>query len=211
MRPCTGASLIAWVAGAFLLALGLPAVAADAPKVELKPGDPVPLFQAVDDQGQPWKSAEHVGQKYLVIYFYPGDFTPGCIRQALSFRDNMNRLADEGVEVVGISGDAVASHQLFKKTYHLNFTLLADESGTVAQAFGVPVGAGGRVKAMDPQTRKPLQGEDGKAVELTRSVTASRWTFVIDKRGHLAFKNTSVNPDQDSKRVAEAIEQLEKE
>ena len=210
MRPWIGASIIGWVAGAVLLALGRPAIAADAPEVELKPGDPVPLFQAVDDRGQPWKAAEHLGQKYVVIYFYPGDFTPGCIRQALSFRDNMNKLADKGVEVIGISGDAVASHQLFKTTYHLNFTLLADESGTVARAFGVPVGAGGRVKATDPQTRKPLQGEDGKAIELTRNVTASRWTFVVDKQGKLAFKNTSVNPDQDSKRVTEVIEQLEK-
>jgi peroxiredoxin Q/BCP len=201
--------MIGWLAGGLLLALARPVTAADTQKVELKPGDPLPTFQAVDDQGQPWKAAERVGQKYVVIYFYPGDFTPGCIAQALSFRDSMNKLADQGVEVVGISGDSVASHQLFKKAYHLNFTLLADENGSVAQAFGVPVGAGGQVKAMDPQTRKPLQGEDGKAIELKRNVTASRWTFVVDKQGKIAFKNTSVNPAQDSKKVAEVIDQLE--
>jgi peroxiredoxin Q/BCP len=201
--------MIGWLAGGLLLTLARPVTAADAQKAELKPGDPLPTFQAVDDQGQPWKAAERVGQKYVVIYFYPGDFTPGCIAQALSFRDSMNKLADRGVDVVGISGDSVANHQLFKKAYHLNFTLLADDNGSVAQAFGVPVGAGGQVKAMDPQTRKPLQGEDGKAIELKRNVTASRWTFVIDKQGKIAFKNTSVNPAQDSKKVAEVIDQLE--
>jgi thioredoxin-dependent peroxiredoxin len=210
MRPWTGANLIGWLAGGLLLTIGSPVIAAETPKVELTPGDPVPVFQAVDDQGQPWKSAERLGQTYVVIYFYPGDFTPGCIRQALSFRDNMNKLADRGVEVVGISGDTVANHQLFKKAYHLNFTLLADENGSVAQAFGVPVGAGGPVKAVDPQTRKPLAGEDGKAIELRRNVTASRWTFVIDKRGKVAFKNTSVSPEHDSKQVAEVIDRLEK-
>jgi peroxiredoxin Q/BCP len=210
MHPWTGASLIGWVAGGFLLTIGSSVIAADNPKVELKPGDPVPLFQAVDDRGQPWKSAEHVGQKYVVIYFYPGDFTPGCTVQAMRFRDNMNKLADRGVEVVGISGDAAASHQLFKKTYHLNFTLLADENGSVAQAFGVPLAAGGQVQAKDPETRKPLRGEDGKAIQLKRKVTASRWTFIIDKQGKIAFKNTSVSPQQDSQKVTEVIDQLEK-
>ena len=52
--------------------------AADAPNAGLKVGDPAPAFEAVDDLGQPWKSADHVGKKYVVVYFFPGDFTPGC-------------------------------------------------------------------------------------------------------------------------------------
>src|SRR5579871_5507954 len=81
--------------------------AADGLNVDLKPGDRAPAFEAVDDRGQPWKSTDHVGKKYVVLYFYPGDFTPGCTAQARSFRDNLNKLAERGVVVVGVSGDSV--------------------------------------------------------------------------------------------------------
>src|SRR5262245_35515516 len=81
---------------------------ADEPKpVELKVGDPAPTFEATDDQGKPWKSSDHVGKKVLVIYFYPADLTGGCTKQACGFRDDMQKLTDKGVEVVGISGDSV--------------------------------------------------------------------------------------------------------
>src|ERR1700741_4588544 len=122
-------SLVVW-------AVGCLATAADDPKVDLKPGDPPPPFEAVDDQGRPWHSADHVGKKYVVLYFYSGDFTPGCTAQARSFRDAMNKLTEKGVVVIGVSGDAVKTHQLFKKAQQLNFTLLADEDGSLAQKFG---------------------------------------------------------------------------
>ena len=110
-----------------ILAIGcLTAAAADDPKVDLKPGDLAPIFEAIDDHAQPWKSADVIGKKFVVIYFYPGDFTPGCIVQARSFRDDMNRLTANGIVVIGVSGDAVTTHQLFKKAQQLNFTLLAD-------------------------------------------------------------------------------------
>jgi len=175
--------------------------AADDPKVDLKTGDTAPVFEGFNDQGKLWKSATHVGMKYVVVYFYPGDFTPGCIVQAKSFRDNMNKLADKGVVVVGVSGDSAMTHQLFKKAQQLNFTLLADEDGKLARQFGVPVGKGGTVK---------IKGANGQPVTLTRTLTASRWTFVIDKTGKIVSKNTKVNPAQDSKQIADLIDQLGK-
>jgi peroxiredoxin Q/BCP len=200
MRPLTRATLLGW------LLLGLtsmvsPAKAADDTKVDLQVGDTAPTFEAIDDQGKPWKSAEHVGMKYLVIYFYPGDFTPGCIVQARSFRDNMNKLKDQGVEVVGVSGDPASTHALFKKAQMLNFTLLADEEGILAKRFGVPVGPGAPVKVKDA---------GGKDAAVRRGVTLARWTFVIGKDGKVLYKNTKVNPVQDSLQVAAFIEKLEK-
>src|SRR5207253_5281877 len=110
---------------------------------KVKIGDPAPAFQSVDDQGKPWKSADHVGKKKtLVLYFYPADFTGGCTAQACSFRDDIEKLNDRGIEVVGISGDSVPTHKLFKNYNKLNFTLLSDEKGDVAKLFGVPVTIG---------------------------------------------------------------------
>jgi thioredoxin-dependent peroxiredoxin len=188
--------LVVWAVGC------LGAAAGDNPKVDLKPGDRAPAFEAVDDQGQPWKSADYIGKKYVVLYFYPGDFTPGCNVQARSFRDNMNKLADKGVMVIGVSGDAVHTHQMFKKAQELNFTLLADEDGSLAKKFGVPLGKGGEVKTKDAA---------GQPVTLTRKVTAARWTFVIGKDGNIASINTKVIPAQDSKQVVDLIEKLEKQ
>jgi len=190
-----------WLVGLLVLAATGSPTGAEDKKVDLQVGDAAPAFECLDDQGKPWKSAEHVGKKYLVIYFFPGDFTPGCIRQAQAFRDNMNRLVEKGVEVVGISGDSVQNHELFKKAQMLNFTLLADEDGTVAKKFGVPLGAGGQVKT---------KNADGKEVVLKRSSTAARWTFVVGKDGKIARKNTKVSPGLDSQQVAEFIEKLDK-
>jgi thioredoxin-dependent peroxiredoxin len=185
------------------LALGLlvPAARADdkpAEKaIDLKVGDPAPVFDTLDDQGKGWKAADHYGKKWVVIYFYPGDFTPGCTAQANAFRDAMNKLTEQGVEVVGVSGDSVKTHDLFKKAQKLNFTLLSDEQGSLARQFGVPVGKGADVvKAKDP---------DGKPFEFKRAVTLSRWTFVVGKDGKVAYKNTKVTPAADAKAIAEFI------
>ena len=67
----------------------------------------------------------------------------GCTAQACSFRDDMEKLADKGIEVVGVSGDTVKNHQAVQEGHKLNFTLLADDKGTVAKKYGVPVRAGG--------------------------------------------------------------------
>jgi peroxiredoxin Q/BCP len=184
-----------------LAAFALAGLTAGATAQELKVGDPAPAFTSTDDQGQPWKSADHVGKKIVVLYFYPADMTGGCTKQACGFRDNMKPLTDKGVEVVGVSGDSVKNHQLFKKVEKLNFTLLADENGEVAKKFGVPLRPGGEFKTKD---------QDGNPVTLKRGVTAARWTFVIDKDGRIAHVDTKVNAAEDSKKILETVEKLQK-
>ena len=168
--------------------------------IDLKVGDPAPVFEVTDEQGKGWKTADHYGKKYVVLYFYPGDFTPGCTAQANAFKDAMNQLTEQGVEVVGVSGDSVPTHALFKKAQKLNFTLLSDPDGAVAKQFGVPVGKGAKVKAKDP---------DGKPFEFDRAVTTARWTFVIGKDGKIAYKNTKVVPAEDAKKILEFITKAE--
>jgi peroxiredoxin Q/BCP len=166
--------------------------AKDVKKVNLEVGDRAPEFEAPDEQGRTWQSTKHVGKKIVVVYFYPGDFTPGCTAQAQKFRDNMNKISDLGAEVVGISGDSPATHALFKLAHKLNFSLLADEEGAVANQFGVAVGKGAEVKTKDA---------DKKPLTLKRAVTTARWTFIIGLDGKIAYKNTKVDPVTDSKQV----------
>jgi peroxiredoxin Q/BCP len=108
-------------------------------------GQSLPAFETTDDQDRPWKSADHFGKKVLVMYFYPGDFTGGCTRQAQVYRDALAKIEELGAEVVGVSGDEVATHQLFKATYGLRHSLLSDPEGGLAKRLGVPVKAGGKV------------------------------------------------------------------
>src|SRR4051794_33335922 len=82
-------------------------------KVELKVGDPAPKFESVDDEGNTWKSEDHIGKNKIVVYFYPADLTGGCTKQACGFRDDMAKLKKEGVEVIGVSGDSVKNHKIF--------------------------------------------------------------------------------------------------
>lgn len=189
---------------ALALALGLSATADDKTEkkdeqpVELKVGDKAPAFDTRDHRDTTWESSARFGKKWVVIYFYPGDFTPGCTAQANAFRDAMNKLTEQGVEVVGVSGDSVQTHELFHKAQKLNFTLLADEEGIVAKKFGVPFTAkGATVKAKDA---------DGKAIEFERKGTAARWTFVVGKDGTIVYKNTKVTPADDARKIAEFIE-----
>lgn len=163
---------------------------------EVNVGDKAPEFSALDENGKEWKSAEHVGKKVVVVYFYPADMTGGCTKQACAFRDDLSKLKDLGVEVVGVSGDSVRNHQLFRKAHDLNFTLLADTEGKVAEAFGVPV----------TREEKSVKATiDGKEEVLTRSVTAKRWTFVIGLDGKVLSKNTMVAAADDSKAVFEIV------
>jgi len=161
-------------------------------KTILEVGQPAPTFEAPDEQGKTWQSSRHVGKKIIVVYFYPGDFTPGCTTQAQKFRDDMNRFSDLGAEVVGISGDSPETHALFKNSYHLNFSIIADEEGSVARQFGVPVGPGNEFKARDA---------DKKLIAVKRAATLGRWTFVIGLDGKIAYKNAKVNPAQDSRQI----------
>jgi thioredoxin-dependent peroxiredoxin len=161
-------------------------------------GDAAPSFEATDDTGSTWKSSDHIGKKVVVLYFFPADFTGGCTAQACGFRDDMAKLTDKGVEVVGISGDSAKTHEAFKKFHKLNFNLLADEKGELAKKFGVPVDKGGTAKATI----------DGAEKTFERGVTIKRWTFVIGKDGKVAFKNDKVAAKDDSKKILEVVEKL---
>jgi peroxiredoxin len=168
---------------------------ASAMSVELQVGDMAPAFQAKNDAGIVWQSSSVVGKEILVVYFYPAAMTGGCTKQACAFRDDRTELTDLGAEVVGVSGDAVEGLSAFKNAHNLNFTLLADQDGSIAKAFGVPTREGGSIE----------RTIDGREIALSRGVTASRWTFIIDKSGKIAYKNTQVNAENDSKDVMSII------
>lgn len=163
-------------------------------------GDKAPAFEVLDDRGETWKAEDHYGKKIIVVYFYPADMTGGCTAQACSFRDDLGKLSEKNVLVVGVSGDSVRNHQLFKKAHQLNFPLLADVEGKVADAFGVPKTVG----------EKTVKAEiEGETYDLIRNVTTRRWTFVIGLDGKIAYKDDNVNARQDSQNVAAAVAKLQ--
>ncbi|MFM7057233.1 MAG: peroxiredoxin [Planctomycetota bacterium] len=161
----------------------------------LREGESAPRFEAPGHNGQLWKSEDHVGRKYVVVFFYPAAFTSGCTRQACLFRDHLSQLQQAGVEVVGISGDRSDGLRLFQKHHSINFPLLSDENGQIAKAFGVPVRDGDTI----------IRSIDGVEHSLVRGVTASRWTFVIAPNGRVIAKNTAVDPEKDATNVLEII------
>lgn len=164
----------------------------------LNEGDAVPEFEAKTANGEVWKSTDHVGKKYVVVYFYPADLTNGCTQQACAYRDLKEALDAADIEVVGISGDSVENHALFTRMHSLNFTLLADQEGRIAKSFGVPVREGDTIMRM----------VDGVEHAFTRGVTASRWTFIIGKDGKIVKKSTAVEPQKDCQIVLETVRRL---
>ncbi len=172
----------------FAMLLPMATLAAEE-SVELKVGDAAPQFSAKTDAGETWNSKDHAA-KTVVVYFYPAAMTGGCTKQACAYRDDLAKLAEQDVEVVGVSGDEVDGLALFKKAESLNFNLLSDPDGAVAKKFGVPLGEGGEIQ----------KTVDGQAHTLKRGVSAKRWTFVI-KDGKVVYKNTAVDAAGDSKAV----------
>ncbi len=168
-------------------------------------GDVLPELTALDDQGQPWKSADHVGKKILVLYFYPGDFTGGCIKQAQKFQELVEQLRAAGAEVVGISGDEAATHHLFKESYRLPQTLLADPGGELAAKLSVPVTTGGKVRPRGPD-RKVLMDDRGNARIVSRQSTFARWTYVIGLDGKILARRENVDPVKDAQEVLQLIQ-----
>jgi len=183
-----------------LLWLGTGPACAGAQEVVLNVGDRAPVFQGLADSGEIWRSSEHVGRGILVVYFYPAAMTDGCTAQACSFRDNRSRLQELGAEVVGVSGDRLDGLRAFKGSNRLNFPLLSDTAGAIARAFGVPLRDGGRITRV----------VDGQEVELRREVTAARWTFIIDRDGRIAYKDTQVNPSGDGEAVIAALRRMQR-
>ena len=133
---------------------------ADMPKA----GDTAPLITGTDQNGKDFKLADLVGKKIVLLYFYPKDFTGGCTKEACSFRDGFEDFATNNVEIVGVSFDSADSHLQFIAKYKLNFTLLADTDGKIADTYGVHMAG----KNMDKRVSF-LIGLDGKIVHVTDS------------------------------------------
>ncbi|HEV2394238.1 MAG TPA: peroxiredoxin [Verrucomicrobiae bacterium] len=156
-------SLLALAAAFLAVALGQ-AQAGDMPKV----GEKAPLIQGTEQDGNGWKLSGVVGKKIVLLYFYPKDDTPGCTKEACGFRDRITDLKKENVEVVGVSFDSSASHQKFISKYNLNFPLLADTEGKIADAYGV------RMTGRNMARRVSfLIGLDGRIVHITDSPNAA--------------------------------------
>ncbi len=170
-----------------------------AQEIALNEGDKVPKFKAVADDGSVWKSKKALRKSNLVVYFYPAAMTGGCTKQACAYRDDQEDLTNLNAQVVGVSGDEVKNLELFKMAHNLNFTLLSDPQGAIANLFGVPFKAG----------RKSIKREvEGNEYDLFRDVTTSRWTFVLDQKGRVVYKSTDVNPEEDSKAVIEVLKKM---
>ena len=101
-------------------------------------GSKLPEFSLPDQNGNLFDMAAVVGKKKLVIYFYPKDDSPGCTKEACSFRDQFEVFNEVGAQVIGISGQSVESHKKFAEKYHLTYTLLADVDDKIRKLFGVP-------------------------------------------------------------------------
>lgn len=175
-----------------LLALNISIMAQNAN--ELKIGDKVSEFSGTDDTGANWKSST-VKSDFLVVYFYPAAMTGGCTAQACAYRDGKTTFDKIGATIIGISGDEVKNLKYFKEAEQLNFPLISDSKGDISKTFGVPTKEGGSI------TRE-IAGEN---FLLVRGITASRWTFVLDKNRKIIYKNDEVNAAEDSKKVMEVI------
>lgn len=159
-------------------------------QTEVAIGDEIASFKANDHAGKVWELDKHLKKsEYLVIYFYPAAMTGGCTKQACAFRDNKSNLDSLNVTVIGVSGDKPEGLEAFRKMHQLNFTMLSDYSGDIATIFGVPTSKGGTID----------REVDGKKMILERGVTARRWTFVLDTKGKVVFKNSDVDVNTESK------------
>ena len=132
--------------------------AAEAPKV----GDKAPVVSGKDQDGKNWNLADEVGKKVVLLYFYPKDDTPGCTKEACGLRDRMSDLKKDGVEVIGVSFDSGESHKAFIAKHNLNFPLLADTDGKIADAYGARIPNNNRARRVSF-----LIGLDGKIVHVT--------------------------------------------
>jgi len=163
-----------------------------AAQAQVSLGEKVPNFAAVDQEGSKWVLNKQLKTaRYLVIYFYPAAFTGGCTKQACAYRDQKGELEKLGAGVAGVSGDGQETLALFALEHGLNFTLLADEEGELADLFGVPRNEGGMIQ-------REIKGRN---LDLTRGATIQRWTFILDEKGTLIYMDTEVNAGEDSSKV----------
>jgi peroxiredoxin Q/BCP len=146
-------------------------------------GSPAPLFTAPDMHGNPVSLEQFRGQK-VVLYFYPKDDTPGCTKEACSFRDAYADYREKGIVVLGVSLDDEASHRAFAEKYQLPFTLLADTNHAVSEAYGV-------------YGEQEWQGK--------KFMGLARKTFLIDEQGILIKVFDKVDVENHSREVLAAF------
>ena len=149
----------------------------------LNVGDPAPAFSLETGDGKTVTLSELRGKK-VVLYFYPKDDTPGCTREACSFRDTRARFAKANAVILGVSRDSAASHQRFAQKYRLTFPLLSDPDASVCKAYGV-------------FKQKSLYGRTYWGIERT--------TFLIDEQGRIAAIFPKVSVDGHSDEVFQAL------
>ena len=154
-----------YITAVLTLITSLSLFAADAPAVP-KAGDKAPLFTGQDQDGKTFKLKSFIGEKIVLLYFYPKDNTPGCTKEACGFRDRLGGLQKDNVEVIGVSFDSAESHKQFIADNKLNFRLLADPDGKIIDLYDVRVV--GRKMARRVSF---LIGLDGKIVHVTDSGT----------------------------------------
>ncbi len=138
----------------------------------LEIGTLAPNFSLLTDEGKTITLSELIGKK-VVVYFYPKDATPGCTKEACSFRDYKQNFEKKNTIIIGISKDSIKSHKNFKDKQGLNFILASDEAGEVCEAYGVWV-------------EKSMYGRKYFGIE--------RSTFLVDENGKIQkiWKNVSV-------------------
>ncbi|HPF27590.1 MAG TPA: peroxiredoxin [Steroidobacteraceae bacterium] len=146
-------------------------------------GSPAPAFKLQDQTGK-WTTLEQQRGKWVVLYFYPKDNTPGCTTQACELRDNIFAFRRADAVILGVSVDDVASHKKFSEDHSLPFPILADSSKATAKAYGVLYKAMGIMEV------------------------ARRDTFLIDPAGKIAKHYKSVNPKGHSEMVLADLKQL---
>ena len=147
----------------------------------LQPGQKAPDFSTTDENGNKISLGDFKGQK-VVLFFYPGDDTPTCTKEACNFRDNYGLLKEKGYVVLGLSGDTAKSHQKFVKKYSLPFPLLMDEDRTIQNAYQV-------------YGPKKFMGRD--------IISIHRITFVIDEKGIIEKVIDKVKSDEAAQQVLE--------
>jgi peroxiredoxin Q/BCP len=147
-----------------------------------KAGQPAPDFNLPDANKQSHKLADYAG-KWLVLYFYPKDDTPGCTKEACHFRDDWLALEKLGAIIIGVSVDDSASHAKFAQKYNLPFPLLADSDGKIADSYGALINLG--------------------IIKF-----AKRYTFLIDPQSNIAKIYTSVDTSRHSQEIIEDLKHL---
>lgn len=145
--------------------------------------NPAPEFTLNDAKGKAHSLADYRG-KYLILYFYPKDNTPGCTKEACHFRDDMAQLEKLGAKIVGISVDTSESHAKFAEKYHLPFPLLADTDGKVAASYNA-------------------------LTNLLIIKIAKRHTFLIDPDGKIKKIYTSVNVSNHSQQIIDDLKNIQ--